>query len=322
MSNTLVLRPGHVTLAQWRQVYRGAPLALDPAALPVVRASAAAVAAIVAKGAPVYGINTGFGKLASVRIEREDLATLQRNIVLSHAAGVGEPMPANVVRLMMALKLVSLAQGASGIREETLLLLEAMLVKQVLPVVPAQGSVGASGDLAPLSHLASVMLGVGEAFVDGERLPAQEALARAGLQPIELGAKEGLALLNGTQFSTAYALAGLFEIETVFQAALVTGALSVEAAKGSDTPFDPRIHAIRGQRGQIATAANAAHADAGFGDPRIAPRQRRARAGPVLPALPAAGHGRGTGHPAPGRDHIGDRSQRRVRQPAGVHRYR
>ena len=182
-------------------------------------------------------------------------ATLQRNIVLSHAAGVGEPMPASVVRLMMALKLVSLAQGASGIREETLLLLEAMLVKGVLPVVPAQGSVGASGDLAPLSHLASVMLGVGEAYIGDERLPATDALARAGLQPIDLGAKEGLALLNGTQFSTAYALAGLFEIETVFQAALVTGALSVEAAKGSDTPFDPRIHAIRGQRGQIATAA-------------------------------------------------------------------
>lgn len=190
MSNTLVLRPGHVTLAQWRQVYRGAPLALDPAALPVVRASAAAVAAIVAKGAPVYGINTGFGKLASVRIEREDLATLQRNIVLSHAAGVGEPMPANVVRLMMALKLVSLAQGASGIREETLLLLEAMLVKGVLPVVPAQGSVGASGDLAPLSHLASVMLGVGEAYIGDERLPATDALARAGLQPIDLGARK------------------------------------------------------------------------------------------------------------------------------------
>jgi histidine ammonia-lyase len=175
--------------------------------------------------------------------------------VLSHAAGVGEPMPASVVRLMMALKLVSLAQGASGIREETLLLLEGMLVKGVLPVVPAQGSVGASGDLAPLSHLASVMLGVGEAFIGDERLPAVDALARAGLQPIELGAKEGLALLNGTQFSTAYALAGLFEIETVFQAALVAGALSVEAAKGSDTPFDPRIHTLRRHAGQIETAA-------------------------------------------------------------------
>ena len=255
MSNTLVLRPGHVTLSQWRQIYHGAAIALDPAALPAVRASAAVVEAIVARGEPVYGINTGFGKLASVRIERDDLATLQRNIVLSHAAGVGEPMPASVVRLMMALKLVSLAQGASGVRERTLQLLESFLVQDIVPVIPAQGSVGASGDLAPLSHLASVMLGVGEAFIAGERLPAVDALHRAGLSPIELGAKEGLALLNGTQFSTAYALAGLFEIETVLQSALVTGALSVEAAKGSDTPFDPRIHAIRGQRGQIATAA-------------------------------------------------------------------
>jgi len=252
---TLVLRPAHVTLAQWRQVYRGARIALDEAALPAVRASAAAVDAIVARGAPVYGINTGFGKLASVRIEREDLATLQRNIVLSHAAGVGEPMPAPVVTLMMALKLVSLAQGASGVRVETVQLLEALLQHDVVPVIPAQGSVGASGDLAPLSHLAGVMIGVGEAFVGGERIAAAEALARIGLQPLQLGAKEGLALLNGTQFSTAYALAGLFEIEVVFQSALVTGALSVEAAKGSDTPFDPRIHSIRGQRGQIATAA-------------------------------------------------------------------
>jgi len=255
MSDTLVLSPGHVPLAQWRQVYRGAAVALDPGALPAVRASAAVVEAIVARGEPVYGINTGFGKLASVRIERDDLATLQRNIVLSHAAGVGAPMPAPVVRLMMALKLVSLAQGASGVREQTLRLLEAFLVHDLVPVIPAQGSVGASGDLAPLSHLASVMLGVGEAFIGGQRLPAAAALERAGLVPIELGAKEGLALLNGTQFSTAYALAGLFEIETVFQSALVTGALSVEAAKGSDTPFDPRIHAIRGQRGQIVAAA-------------------------------------------------------------------
>src|SRR5690606_12672020 len=153
-------------------------------------------------------------------------------------------------------KLTSLAQGASGIRPETLALLEAMLRNDIIPVVPCQGSVGASGDLAPLSHLASVMIGVGEAYAGGERLPAADALALHGLQPLLLGAKEGLALLNGTQFSTAYALAGLFEIETVFQAALVTGALSVEAAKGSDTPFDPRIHTIRGQRGQIVTAAS------------------------------------------------------------------
>ncbi|MCW4455488.1 histidine ammonia-lyase [Flavobacterium sp. MXW15] len=255
MNSPLVLRPGHVPLAQWRQVYRGAHVRLDDSAHAAVLRSAQTVEAIVARGEPVYGINTGFGKLASVRIEREDLETLQRNIVLSHAAGVGKPMPASVVRLMMALKLTSLAQGASGIRPQTLALLEAMLQKDVVPVVPCQGSVGASGDLAPLSHLATVMIGVGEAFLDGERLPAADALARAGLEPLVLGAKEGLALLNGTQYSTAYALAGLFEIETVFQAALVAGALSVEAAKGSDTPFDPRIHAIRGQRGQIAAAA-------------------------------------------------------------------
>lgn len=255
MNSPLTLRPGHVPLAQWRQIYRGARVRLDAAAQAAVLRSAQAVDAIVARGEPVYGINTGFGKLASVRIERDDLETLQRNIVLSHAAGVGEPMPADVVRLMMALKLTSLAQGASGIRPQTLALLEVLLQHDFVPVVPCQGSVGASGDLAPLSHLAAVMIGVGEAFVDGVRMPAVDALARIGQAPLTLGAKEGLALLNGTQYSTAYALAGLFEIETVFQAALVTGALSVEAAKGSDTPFDPRIHQIRGQRGQIATAA-------------------------------------------------------------------
>ena len=255
MNSHLTLRPGHVPLAQWRQIYRGARVRLDDAAQAAVLRSAQVVEAIVARGEPVYGINTGFGKLASVRIEREDLETLQRNIVLSHAAGVGEPMPGNVVRLMMALKLTSLAQGASGIRPQTLALLEALLQHDFIPVVPCQGSVGASGDLAPLSHLAAVMIGVGEAIVEGVRMPAAEALARIGHAPLVLGAKEGLALLNGTQYSTAYALAGLFEIETVFQAALVTGALSVEAAKGSDTPFDPRIHQIRGQRGQIATAA-------------------------------------------------------------------
>ncbi|MCC4596937.1 histidine ammonia-lyase [Xanthomonas campestris pv. phormiicola] len=255
MSNAIVLRPGAVSLAQWRAVYRGAGVRLDPACAETVLRSAQTVEAIVAKGAPVYGINTGFGKLASVRIEREDLDTLQRNIVLSHAAGVGEPMPVPVVRLMLALKLASLAQGASGVRPATLALLEALLRHDVIPVVPCQGSVGASGDLAPLAHLATVMIGVGEAFVGGQRLPAAQALALAGLQPLALGAKEGLALLNGTQYSTAYALAGLFEIERVFHAALVAGALSTEAAKGSDTPFDPRIHALRGQRGQIATAA-------------------------------------------------------------------
>lgn len=255
MPVSVVLQPGQVTLTQWRALYRGAEVAVDDACAAAVLRSAQTVEAIVARGEPVYGVNTGFGKLASVRIERDDLQTLQRNIVLSHAAGVGEPTPVPVVRLMMALKLTSLAQGASGVQPDTLALLEAMLRHGITPVVPCQGSVGASGDLAPLSHLAAVMIGVGEAFVGNQRLSAADALAQAQLQPRVLGAKEGLALLNGTQFSTACALAGVFEIETVLQAALVAGALSVEAAKGSDTPFDARIHALRGQPGQIATAA-------------------------------------------------------------------
>ncbi|KSB91374.1 histidine ammonia-lyase [Caulobacter vibrioides] len=255
MTEVVVLHPGEVSLAQWKSVYRGAAARLSDGAWPVIEASAAAVTRILAKGEPVYGINTGFGKLASVRIGDEDLARLQRNIVLSHAAGTGEPSPVAVIRLMMALKLASLAQGASGVRVETVKLLQAMLELGLTPVVPSQGSVGASGDLAPLSHMAATMIGVGEIDVGGVRKPALEVLARAGLAPVELGPKEGLALLNGTQFSTANALAGLFEAEVLFQSALVTGALSTEAAKGSDTPFDPRIHALRRHAGQIETAA-------------------------------------------------------------------
>jgi histidine ammonia-lyase len=241
-----------LTLADWRAVYEGGALALGEGALASVRESADAVARILAKGAPVYGINTGFGKLASVRIAEAELATLQRNIVLSHAAGVGEPTPVPVVRLMMALKLASLSQGASGVRVETVRLLEAMLARGLTPVVPAQGSVGASGDLAPLAHMAAAMIGVGSIVVDGVAEDAAAALAEAGLAPLALGPKEGLALLNGTQFSTAYALAGLFAADILFRTALVTGALSTEAAKGSDAPFDPRIHALRRQPGQIA----------------------------------------------------------------------
>ncbi|HEV2652064.1 MAG TPA: histidine ammonia-lyase [Rhizomicrobium sp.] len=252
--NTIVMTPGNVALQDWRAIYRGADAVLDPASAGVVAESAAAVGRILARGEPIYGINTGFGKLASVRIADDDLAVLQRNIVLSHAVGVGDPMPVPVARLMIALKLASLAQGASGIRPETIALLGAMLQKDLTPVIPGQGSVGASGDLAPLAHMAAALIGVGEIIVDGERMPAATALQRAGLAPVSLGPKEGLALLNGTQFSTAYALAGLFEAETLFQAALVTGALSTEAAKGSDTPFDPRIQALRRHRGQIETA--------------------------------------------------------------------
>ncbi len=250
-----MLTPGAVTLDQWRAVYGGADLSLDRACMPAVRASAAALGRILARGEPVYGINTGFGKLASVRIEADALAQLQLNIVLSHAAGVGDPMPVPVVRLMMALKLCSLAQGASGVQPGVLGLLEGMLVRGVVPVVPSQGSVGASGDLAPLAHMTMVMIGQGEALLDGAVVPAATALDRVGLRPIVLGPKEGLALLNGTQFSTAYALAALFEAEALLHAALLTGALSTDAARGSDTPFDPRIHALRRHAGQRETAA-------------------------------------------------------------------
>ncbi|RAI28273.1 histidine ammonia-lyase [Rhodoplanes elegans] len=252
---TILIRPGAVTLSEWRAIYRGAAIALDPATRPAIAAGAAAVGRILARGEPVYGINTGFGKLASVRIGDADLETLQRNIVLSHAAGVGDAMTPPVARLMMVLKLASLAQGASGVRPQTVDLLAAMVAADLIPVVPAQGSVGASGDLAPLAHMTATMIGVGEIHVRGARVPAADALAGAGLAPLTLAAKEGLALLNGTQFSTAQALTGLFEAERLFHSALVTGALATDAARGSDTPFDPRIHALRGHRGQIETAA-------------------------------------------------------------------
>ena len=251
----VILIPGETTLAAWRDIWRGAAARLDPASAPRVAESAAAVARILARGEPVYGINTGFGKLASVRIGPEDLDQLQRNIVLSHAAGVGDPSPAPVVRLMMALKLASFGQGASGVRPATAAMLEAMLARGLTPVVPAQGSVGASGDLAPLAHMAAAMIGVGEIETPDGRRPADAALAGAGLASLSLGPKEGLALLNGTQFSTANALAGLFQADLLFRSALVTGALSTEAAKGSDTPFDPRIHKLRRHAGQIEAAA-------------------------------------------------------------------
>lgn len=251
----MILNPGDVTLAAWRDIYRGAACSLSPAALPAIARAAIAVDEILARGEPVYGVNTGFGKLATVRIADADLAALQRNLVLSHAAGVGDAMPMPIARLMMALKLASLAQGASGVRVATVQFLVQMLAKNLIPVIPAQGSVGASGDLAPLAHMTSAMLGTGDVFFNGERLSASAGLAKAGLTPLALGPKEGLALLNGTQFSTAYALAGLFEAETLFQTALLTGALSTDAARGSDAPFDPRIHALRRHKGQAEVAA-------------------------------------------------------------------
>jgi histidine ammonia-lyase len=255
MKVAATLVPGAVPLALWRDVYRGAAVVLDESCRPAVEAGAETVAAIVEKGEPVYGINTGFGKLASVRIGSGDLAALQRNLVLSHAAGVGEPLPVPVVRLAMALKLASLAQGASGVRWSTIERLAACLGADLIPVIPGQGSVGASGDLAPLAHLAAAMMDAGAFFVDGAIVPAEVALREAGLKPLVLGPKEGLALLNGTQISTALALAGLFEAERVFHAALVTGALATDAAKGSDGPFDARIQILRRHRGQIEVAA-------------------------------------------------------------------
>ncbi|MBV9740461.1 MAG: histidine ammonia-lyase [Hyphomicrobiales bacterium] len=249
------LVPGAVPLAGWAGIYAGAKVALDPACRAKVEAAADTIEAIVARGEPVYGVNTGFGKLASARIGKDDLATLQRNIVLSHASGVGEALPESVVRLVMALKLASLAQGASGVRWSTVEQLLECLRRGLVPVIPSQGSVGASGDLAPLAHLAAALMGVGAFIVDGKSVPAADALRAAGLSPLVLAPKEGLALLNGTQVSTALALAGLFEAEKLLRSALVTGALATDAAKGSDGPFDARIQAVRGHRGQAEVAA-------------------------------------------------------------------
>jgi histidine ammonia-lyase len=220
-----------------------------------VRRSRAVIEGLIARGQTAYGVNTGFGSLASERISTADLALLQHNLVLSHAAGTGVPLSDEVVRLVLVLKIASLAQGFSGIRPQTLQALRTLLRAGVYPVIPCQGSVGASGDLAPLAHLSAALLGVGNVRYRGRVLSARRGLALAGLRPLKLAAKEGLALLNGTQVSTALALAGLFAIENIFAAALLTGAMSVDALKGSDVPFDPRIHAIRRQPGQIAVAA-------------------------------------------------------------------
>ncbi len=253
---TIVLKPGAVTLFDLASVFWcGAPARLDPACDAAIARGAARIAEIAAGDAPVYGVNTGFGKLASIRIPAEDVATLQCNLILSHCCGVGKPLPPGIVRLVMALKLISLGHGASGVRVETARLLEAMLANRILPVIPRQGSVGASGDLAPLAHMTAAMMGHGEAWFGDIRMPAAAALAKAGLAPVTLAAKEGLALINGTQVSTALALAGVFRAHRALKASLVTGALSTDAAMGSSAPFHPEIHALRGHAGQIDVAA-------------------------------------------------------------------
>lgn len=256
MTAVLEFTPGQLSLAQLRQLHQQQHgLQIAPQAHATIARSAQAVADVLARGKVVYGINTGFGLLANTRIPKDKLEDLQRRIVLSHAAGTGELLDDQVVHLMLALKINSLARGYSGIRLEVIEALLALLNHGVYPCVPSKGSVGASGDLAPLAHLVLPLLGEGEVRVNGERLPAAEGLAHAGLQPLTLAPKEGLALLNGTQASTALALHGLFALERVFDAALLTGALAVEAAMGSRAPFDARIHEVRGQPGQIDVAA-------------------------------------------------------------------
>ncbi len=252
----MLVRPGLFTLEELQAIHAGGqPLVVDPLALSGIRASAAVVQAAAAGDAPVYGVNTGFGKLASTRISAEDLATLQQNLIRSHSVGVGAPLAAPVVRLMLALKAASLARGYSGVRPVVIDCLVAVHNAGLLPLVPSQGSVGASGDLAPLAHMTLALMGEGFFLrEDGTRQPAAEALQQKGIAPLQLAAKEGLALINGTQTSTALALHALFAFEPVLESALVIGALTVDAARGSDGPFDPRIHALRGQPGQIDVA--------------------------------------------------------------------
>ena len=261
-----MITPGQVHLSDLRAIMAGAPLALDPAWRGQVQRSLDVLQQRLDGGEPLYGVNTGFGKLASTRIAPDRLAQLQFNLIRSHAAGTGAFLPAPVVRLVLALKALSLARGASGVRPEVVEALVALLSHDVLPVIPAKGSVGASGDLAPLAHMSLVLIGEGEAFHKDRVLDGTQALALANVAPLALGPKEGLALLNGTQVSTALALAGLFAAQDLLKTALVASALSLDAARGSDTPFDPRIHALRGQPGQIRSAIRDSHR---VGDARV-----------------------------------------------------
>jgi histidine ammonia-lyase len=249
------LNPEKVALDDLRQLWLGEQSSLDDAAMQRVNESAAVVERIVAGGETVYGVNTGFGLLANTRIPNDRLAELQTNLILSHSAGLGDPLPRHVTRLMIVLKLLGLGRGHSGVRPLVIEALQRLLDADAMPLIPAQGSVGASGDLAPLAHLISALMGYGRIDVAGEIIPAAAALERLGLQALQLGPKEGLALINGTQASCALALDALFHGERVFAAAIAAGALSVDALKGSAKPFDPRISALRGQPGQIRVAA-------------------------------------------------------------------
>jgi histidine ammonia-lyase len=255
-TNAVPLVPGHVRLSMLRRLARSdAAVDLVPAAWEAVEACHALLEKALADGRTIYGVNTGFGKLASTRIGEADLRTLQRNLILSHCSGSGPELADEAIRLTLALKVIGLGRGHSGVRPLIVEMLRDLLAHQVYPCVPAKGSVGASGDLTPLAHLSAILIGVGEACQRGRRMPAAEALAVAGHAPIELGPKEGLALINGTQVSTALALTGLFAAEDAFAAAIVAGALSLEGAKGSSVPFDARLHDVRGHAGQSDVAA-------------------------------------------------------------------
>jgi len=249
------LQPGQVSLATLRDLWAGAPACLDSAALARIDAAAAAVDRIVAGGRTVYGINTGFGLLAQTRIPADRLAELQRNLILSHSCGLGDPLPRKTVRLMIQLKLIGLGRGFSGVRRTVVDALQHLLDADAMPLIPCQGSVGASGDLAPLAHMVAALIGEGRIDLAGQILPAAEALQKLGRDPLVLGPKEGLALINGTQASTAIALDALFLGERVFAAALCSGAMAVDALKGSIAPFDARLNHLRGQPGQVAVAA-------------------------------------------------------------------
>lgn len=252
---TITLTPRKLTFAQLRTIYNSpVQIELDKDAYTLIDQSHQAVQAIIARDKPAYGINTGFGLLAKTRIADDELELLQKNLILSHSVGTGELLPAGVVRLIMVMKLSSLAQGASGVRREVVDSIINLINHDIIPCIPAKGSVGASGDLAPLSHMTLAMLGEGDVLVNGQITPAKGALAQAGLTPITLAAKEGLALINGTQASTALAIRGYFMAQDLLAAATITGSMSIDAAMGSDAPFDERIHKVRGHHGQIQIA--------------------------------------------------------------------
>lgn len=252
---TAMLTPGAASLDALETLYRsGAAFTLDRAARAGIDWSADEIARAAAGEAPVYGVNTGFGKLASVRVGHDELAQLQRNLILSHSAGTGAPLSPEVTRLVMALKLLSLGRGASGVRWTVIEQIENFIAADILPVIPAQGSVGASGDLAPLAHMTAALIGEGYVVHRGMRKSACDAMAAENLEPLVLSAKEGLAMINGTQVSTALALSALFDAWRLAMASVTTSALSIEAAMGTAAPFHAEIHSLRGHRGQIETA--------------------------------------------------------------------